>query len=165
MYTVTANEFVPMFLDKLGIPYANAHICGDTTEFSALAGYIQQLGSLTPTVEGRVLVPPVGIRAPRQGDGIPGAFVLAQNYPNPFNPLTIIKYTIGGIRGQGLGVSGVSLVVYDLLGREVAVLVNERKAPGEYDVQFDASNLSSGVYFYRLAAGSFSQTRSMLLVK
>jgi hypothetical protein len=96
---------------------------------------------------------------------IPLAYALEQNYPNPFNPVTVIKYTIGGGRAQGLGLSGVSLVVYDLLGREAAVLVNEREAPGEYEVQFDASNLSSGVYYYRLTAGDFSQTRNMLLVK
>jgi len=67
--------------------------------------------------------------------------------------------------GQGLGVSDVSLIVYDVLGREVAVLVNERKAPGEYEVQFDASNLSSGVNFYRLTAGEFVRSRMMLVLK
>lgn len=88
----------------------------------------------------------------------PETFVLSQNYPNPFNPKT-------GVRFQVPGVSDVKLVVYDLLGREVAVLVNERKAPGSYEVQFDASRLSSGVYLYRLTAGSFMQTRRMILLK
>ncbi len=96
---------------------------------------------------------------------IPQEFVLMQNYPNPFNPLTIIKYTVGGNRGWGLGVRDVSLVIYDVLGRKVAVLVNERKAPGSYEVQFDGSGLASGVYIYRLTAGSFVQSRKMLLVK
>jgi hypothetical protein len=96
---------------------------------------------------------------------VPGMFCLEQNYPNPFNPLTVIKYTIAGTRGQGLGVSGVSLVVYDVLGREVAVLVNERKAPGTYQVTFDGSGLSSGVYFYRLEAGDFVQTKKLVLLK
>jgi hypothetical protein len=96
---------------------------------------------------------------------VPGMFCLEQNYPNPFNPLTIIKFTIGGNRGQGIGVSGVSLVVYDILGRQVAVLVNEKKAPGSYEVTFDASGLASGVYFYRMTAGQFVQTRKMLVVK
>jgi trimeric autotransporter adhesin len=95
----------------------------------------------------------------------PGGFVLSQNYPNPFNPVTIIKYTVGGVRGQGLGVSGVSLVVYDILGRQVAVLVNEREAPGNYEVRFDASALSSGAYFYVLTAGGLVQTRKMLVLK
>jgi glucose/arabinose dehydrogenase len=87
----------------------------------------------------------------KPGD-IPMRYALEQNYPNPFNPLTIIKYTIGGNRGWGLGVSDVSLVVYDVLGRQVAVLVNESKSPGSYEVQFDGSGLASGVYIYRLMA-------------
>jgi hypothetical protein len=96
---------------------------------------------------------------------VPWSCSLEQNYPNPFNPITSIKYTIGGNRGEGIGASDVSLVVYDLLGRVVAVLVNERKAPGDFEVDFDASALSSGVYFYRLTAGQFVQTRKMILVK
>jgi hypothetical protein len=99
----------------------------------------------------------------------PRGFELMQNYPNPFNPKTGIRFRVSGAgeagsAGLGLGTS-VKLIVYDLLGREVAVLVNERKAPGNYEVRFDASGLSSGVYFYRLTAGSFAQTRSMILVK
>jgi aminopeptidase N len=82
----------------------------------------------------------------------PGQFVLEQNYPNPFNPATRIKYTIGGAGGQGPGGRDISLIVYDVLGRKVATLVNEQKAPGNYEVTFDASGLSSGVYFYRLTA-------------
>jgi len=95
----------------------------------------------------------------------PIAFGLEQNYPNPFNPLTIIKYAIAGVGDLGLGARNTRLVVYDLLGREVAVLVNERKAPGHYEVTFDARGLASGVYIYRLTAGSFVQTRKMILMK
>jgi hypothetical protein len=95
----------------------------------------------------------------------PLSFGLEQNYPNPFNPLTIIKYTIGGAGGWGLGASEVQLVMYDLLGREVATLVNERKQPGTYEVTFDGRSLASGVYFYRLRAGSFVASRKMLLVR
>jgi hypothetical protein len=96
---------------------------------------------------------------------IPEQTALYQNYPNPFNPSTIIKYTVGGNRGQGLGVRDVTLIVYDVLGREVAVLVNEKKQPGTYTVQFDGSALASGVYFYRLKAGSSVQSRKMLIVR
>jgi hypothetical protein len=71
---------------------------------------------------------------------------------------------VGGGYG-GLGASNTKLVVYDMLGSEVAVLVDERKTPGDYEVDFNASNLSSGVYFYRLTAGNFVQTRKMLFVK
>jgi hypothetical protein len=90
---------------------------------------------------------------------------LEQNYPNPFNPATVIRYAIPGAGGQGLGTSNVRLVVYDLLGREVAVLVNEKKVPGSYEVTFDGAGLASGVYFYRLTAGSFVQTHKMLLIR
>jgi hypothetical protein len=104
-------------------------------------------------------------------------YALAQNYPNPFNPSTRIKYTVGGVRDQGpgageagagvsgLGTSKTSLIVYDLLGRQVAVLVNERKSPGSYEVSFDGRGLSSGVYFYRLTAGPYVASRKMLLVR
>lgn len=89
---------------------------------------------------------------------VPGVYSLAQNYPNPFNPTTNIKF--------GLPVSGnVKLVVFDILGREVATLVNEFKSAGEYVADFDASAFSSGVYFYRLESGSFVETKRMLLVK
>jgi hypothetical protein len=100
-----------------------------------------------------------------RGGYVRGAFALEQNYPNPFNPTTRIRYTVGGVRDQGPGVSKIRLAIYDLLGREVAVLVNERKTPGSYEVSFDANGVSSGVYIYRLTAGSFVQSRSMVLVK
>jgi len=90
---------------------------------------------------------------------IPNYYSLSQNYPNPFNPTTTIKF--------GLPKAGnVKLVVFDILGREVATLINnEFRDVGTYTVNFDASALSSGVYFYRLESGDFSQTKKMLLVK
>jgi hypothetical protein len=96
---------------------------------------------------------------------VPSTAMLEQNYPNPFNPVTRIKYTVGGNRGEGLGVREISLIVYDVLGRTVATLVNEQKLPGRYEVSFDGSTLSSGTYFYRLTAGSFVEVRKMILVK
>ena len=83
---------------------------------------------------------------------------LEQNYPNPFNPSTTIRFDVAH---PELTV----LKVYDLLGREVAVLVNERKSPGSHSVRFDASGLASGVYLYTLRAGSFIQTRKLLLLR
>jgi hypothetical protein len=97
--------------------------------------------------------------------GIPLETRLEQNYPNPFNPTTVINYSVAGTRGQGLGVNDVKLVVYDLLGREVTVLVNERKSAGNYEVTFDGARLSSGIYFYRLIAGKYFESRKMLLTK
>jgi hypothetical protein len=89
---------------------------------------------------------------------VPATYSLAQNYPNPFNPSTTIRYqlpTSGNVR----------LVVYDLIGREVAVLVNEHRAAGTYSVVFDARGLASGMYLYRLVTDAFVQTRGMMLVK
>jgi len=90
--------------------------------------------------------------------GVPARFALEQNYPNPFNPTT-------GIRYQVSGVSLVKLAVYNILGQEVAALVNEVKQPGVYTVQFDAANLPSGFYFYRMTAGGFTSTKSMVVLK
>ena len=94
-------------------------------------------------------------------------FHLSQNYPNPFNPTTKIKYTIpSNVKGQ---MSNVSLKVYDVLGREVAILVNEEKQPGEYEVEFNPAsgikNLASGIYFYKLQAANYSSTKKMIYLK
>ncbi len=91
---------------------------------------------------------------------------LSQNYPNPFNPTTTIQFSIPSpSQGEGQRVRSVTLKVYDVLGREIATLVNEQKSPGNYQVTFDGSKLTSGVYFYRLQSGSFSQTKKFLLLK
>jgi hypothetical protein len=89
---------------------------------------------------------------------VPMNVYLYQNYPNPFNPSTTIKFELPKS-------SEVKLSVYDLLGREVSALVNERKTPGSYEVMFDASGLSSGVYLYRLTSGSLVEARKLLLLK
>jgi hypothetical protein len=99
---------------------------------------------------------------------LPTGFSLFQNYPNPFNPTTIIKYSISSLalwERVSEGRVRVFLKVYDILGNEVTTLVNEEKPPGEYEVEFDGSKLSSGVYFYQLRAGSFIQTNKMILMR
>jgi hypothetical protein len=88
----------------------------------------------------------------------PDHFELQQNYPNPFNPRTGVKFQVPGV-------STVKIAVYDMLGREVAVLVNEKKVPGTHEVSFDASGLSSGAYLYRFTAGNFVQARKMLVIR
>jgi hypothetical protein len=98
-------------------------------------------------------LPPLPENTPR-----PAAFALEQNYPNPFNPSTEIRYQVSGT-------SEVQLEVFDVLGRNVATLVNERQAAGSYAVNFNAASLASGIYFYRLQSGSFVATRKMMLVK
>ncbi|MCA1801485.1 MAG: T9SS type A sorting domain-containing protein [Rhodothermaceae bacterium] len=106
------------------------------------------------------------IERDRESPSLPETYNLAQNYPNPFNPSTVISYQLPAA-GQ------VTIRVYDFLGREVALLVNEFKAAGRYEVTFDGSNLASGVYLYSIEAvnasgsrgGIFNQTRKMLLIK
>jgi hypothetical protein len=114
----------------------------------------------------------------------PVKFILSQNYPNPFNPSTTIEYSIpvnsiqysvGGRSDKSFnqqssqsktdGRISVQLKVYDILGREVAILVNKQQQPGNYRISWDASEFSSGVYFYTLSAGEYVSTRKMLLVK
>jgi hypothetical protein len=89
---------------------------------------------------------------------LPATYVLEQNYPNPFNPATVISYQLP-VNSQ------VTLKVFDVLGREVATLVNENKKSGSYEVEFSGSKLPSGMYFYRLQAGSFVETKKLLLMK
>jgi hypothetical protein len=93
----------------------------------------------------------------RPDDTAPLVFAIT-NYPNPFNPTTVVTYQLPAA-GQ------VHLAVYDLLGREVAVLVNEKKGAGSYEVKFDAAALTSGVYLYRMTSGAFVQTRRMIVVR
>jgi ligand-binding sensor domain-containing protein len=87
----------------------------------------------------------------------PSCFSLEQNHPKPFKSTTVIRYQLPVV-------SDAKLVVYDILGREVSVLVNERRDAGVHDVKLDATGLSSGVYFYQLRAGEFVQTKKLLLV-
>jgi hypothetical protein len=99
-------------------------------------------------------------------NSLPDQFRLAQNYPNPFNPATTINYSIPAVeKGNAKSLRQVTLVVYDMLGREVATLVNEKQSPGLYSAEFDASSLASGIYFYKLKAGKFINTKKMLLLK
>jgi uncharacterized Ntn-hydrolase superfamily protein len=96
----------------------------------------------------------------------PDKFYLYQNSPNPFNPSTLIKYTIPPVIASETKQSQfVSLIVYDVLGNEVATLVSKEQEAGTYEVEFDASNLSSGTYFYKLQAGNFIDTKKMILMK
>ncbi|MBC8043136.1 MAG: T9SS type A sorting domain-containing protein [Rhizobacter sp.] len=88
----------------------------------------------------------------------PSGYELRQNYPNPFNPATTIAYELPKA-------AAVSLKVYDVIGREVASLVNERKAAGRYEVRFDGSKLASGIYMYRLIAGDYVEVREMVFLK
>ncbi len=137
--------------DHLNIPYLGNH----TVYSLALNnGYI-----FAGTEDGiwRLRYPEAVTRV-KSSQNVPAGFVLEQNYPNPFNPTTVVNYQ--------LPVSGnVTLIVYDVLGRSVATLVNERQTAGSHSVKFDAVGLPSGVYFYRLQAGSFARTKKMILLQ
>jgi len=102
------------------------------------------------------MTPTLGVQ--NNNNTLPTKFALGQNYPNPFNPVTRISFDIPK---QGL----VNLRVYDVLGREVKVLVNEVKSPGSYNVDFNASDYSSGVYFYRIESSGFTEVKRMILIK
>ncbi|MCK5088191.1 MAG: T9SS type A sorting domain-containing protein [Melioribacteraceae bacterium] len=92
------------------------------------------------------------------GSEIPNKYDLGQNYPNPFNPTTIINFSIPE---SGL----VTLKVFNVLGQEVVTLVNEVKSAGTYEVDFDASQLTTGMYVYTISSGNYSATKKMMLVK
>jgi hypothetical protein len=95
---------------------------------------------------------------------LPTEFKLAQNYPNPFNPSTVIQYSIPAVKTP---ISGgvVTLKIYNLLGQEVATLVNKKQVAGRYEVEFNASSLVSGVYFYRLVSTGFVKTKKLILLR
>ena len=95
----------------------------------------------------------------------PEKYELSQNYPNPFNPVTNIQFQVPVCHSCGGRNPHIIIKVYDMLGREVITLVNEYKSPGKYIVSFDASGLSSGVYFYKMTAGEFTNVKRMVLIK
>jgi hypothetical protein len=141
---------------------------GGTDDLTGLSGsgrYIRMFGVTRATQWGFSLfefevygTPAVTGVTDGQNQHVPGTFSLAQNYPNPFNPSTTIGYSMPE---SGL----VKLVVYDVLGRLVATLVDRKQISGDYTVPFLASSLTSGVYFYRLNIGTSTQTKKMMLLK
>jgi len=153
------NRDIKTFMKNFGILIIAIHITTfDSTEaqiavaFDCISGIDDTLGIIVYDTFGD----PTGIsQNPKE---IPTNFSLSQNYPNPFNPSTKIKFTVPSLEY-------VSLVVYNSLGQEMQTLVREEKPEGIYEVSFNASNLPSGTYFYRLQAGSFVETKKMILMK
>jgi len=111
-----------------------------------------------PTMTGSFTATPIGIIP--ISSNVPEKFNLYQNYPNPFNPVTKIKFDIPSIAS-----GSAKLTVYNILGSEVASLVNEQLNAGTYEVKWNASNYPSGVYFYTLQAGAFTETKKITLIK
>ncbi|MDW8466117.1 MAG: T9SS type A sorting domain-containing protein [Chloroherpetonaceae bacterium] len=143
---VTLTSVIYNFLD------ANGNAVADIAEVPGLIP-IPGFGTLSVSYS---TFSPLSVRQ-LEGEK-PTTFALEQNYPNPFNPSTMIRYSIPSTEQ-------VSLKVFDVLGREVLTLVSGRQAAGRYEVLFNAAGLPSGIYFYRLQAGTYSETRKMMLVK
>ncbi len=120
-----------------------------------LYNLIDDEGFLRRVLESFELIPPNRVE---DNSNLVTNFNLLQNYPNPFNPVTKIQYAIGSKQF-------VSLIVYDVLGSEIVTLVNEEKPTGNYNVEFDGTNLPSGIYFYQLNAGKYSEIKKMVLLK
>jgi hypothetical protein len=139
-------------LEDLGI---NNDGADDVRDFSIYNNHCDLVGDATLETSGAI----TGIYPyESNNNNQPNGFTLKQNYPNPFNPTTSIQYQVSSI-------SQVILKVYDVMGSEIAVLVNEEQPTGTYEVEFNAAELSSGIYFYKLQAGNFTETKKMLLMK
>ncbi len=143
MYLVKNVGWVRIIVRGGGVDLASYSIAGGSGYFPLAVGNYWNFES-TPT----------GIK--EQMKAI--SFSLNQNFPNPFNPTTVISYQLSVN-------SHVTLKVYDVLGREVETLVNERESAGKYSVKFDRTNLPSGVYFYRIQAGTFTETKKLMVLK
>ena len=132
---------------------------GDTLKVAFAVAAGNSLSDLRTAINNaRTKYPQIVTSVNNKNNTIPLTYSLLQNYPNPFNPSTVINYRIANA-------GNVTLKIYDILGREVATLINEEKLAGSYSVTFNASSLSSGVYFYRMISGSYITTKKMLLLK
>ncbi len=159
-YSVTVNEGLLGILISLGgVDVENIHIL-QVPEYKGLKDYVRKLRFLYYTAEGRIKEMNQGDAADLTGDTERSEFCyeLKNNYPNPFNPATTIDYSLsaGGFT---------TLKIYDLLGREVTTLVNVKQDAGSYSVIWNASDFSSGVYFYKLQSAGFVQTKRMILTR
>ncbi len=166
--TTTSGNWIFSYLTPNGGNYTDISLRLSVFESGILAGWaVKDNGTVS-----KYFATIAGIK--KIENYIPEDFSLSQNYPNPFNPNTKIKFDIPSLvrRGAGLRLNGVEdswrvvvLKVYDILGREIATLVNEKLSPGTYEVEFDGTNYASGVYYYTLTAGKYTDTKKMVLMK
>lgn len=161
-WTLTGNSILTTFVDPSGVSgtsITNVTGNGYSIHYDSSLTANQYLGGkVYSLVNGGFLTPAAITDVESQGSLLPADWNLYQNYPNPFNPATNIKYTVAKA-----GV--VKLKVFDITGREIKTLVDEVKNPGSYEVNFNALNLTSGVYFYRLASEGVVLTKKMVLIK
>lgn len=150
-HNVRANDDSFYFGPAAPAPWEFTHTFTTTGDFPYYCEPHLSMG-MTGTI---IVQNPVGVQ---DDDIVADHFELEQNFPNPFNPSTRISYSV-------LNASFISLKVYDILGNEVATLVNEEKPAGDYQLNFDALTLTGGVYFYQLTSNSFVDTKKMILLK
>jgi Secretion system C-terminal sorting domain/5'-nucleotidase, C-terminal domain len=170
-YTVTVNEGIAALLPMMNVTPADVEVL-PIFEYNVVKDYIAKLGSVEYVAQGRIKDNSVRHLAKKDkameneidetdaADAtlVPAEFQLGQNYPNPFNPSTTFSVDVPSE-------SFVSIKIFNVLGQEVATVVNENKAAGTYHYRFDASRLSSGTYIYQLKAGNVVQTKKMILMK
>jgi hypothetical protein len=164
----TGNEIDTCFGEKVIVKkYTDYSLTSGNWKFAQGIGMIDRyftfdFGYGTETLVGAVIDGKVygdtTVVSVKNEINIPNQFDLSQNYPNPFNPSTMIEYSVPSNRH-------VNLKVFDILGREVATLVNEQKSAGSYQVNFNAENIPSGVYIYKLSSGNYTTSRKMLMIK
>jgi hypothetical protein len=150
--------FVPETIDTIGNISTFGVKGGTDSNYFFLFGGFKNPNVVATAQKYTFATPPPPIGIVNIGGNVPEDFGLKQNYPNPFNPVTNFEFYIAEKKF-------VSLKIYDLLGREIALIVNSELKAGIYKAEFNASHLPSGVYFYRLSAGNFSQTKRMVLIK
>ena len=154
-YSITTNEFLLIALTKmLPINIIDSSLYNNVSEFQVLNDYIIEKQTVSPEYKGSVIADVKSI----ENEILPGEFKLEQNYPDPFNPSTKIRWQ------TPIGIQQ-TLKIYDILGNEIATLVDEYKSAGSYEIEWDASNRSSGVYFYQLKTNTFIETKKMILLK
>ncbi|OGU41469.1 MAG: hypothetical protein A2315_01740 [Ignavibacteria bacterium RIFOXYB2_FULL_35_12] len=166
-FDYTTIKYSPDGTEEWTIKYTNSDFAGSIEEPFGL--FVDTLSNVYVTGMSALDYATVKyVQTPTSVDifplNIPDRFTLEQNYPNPFNPSTTIRYAIPLLGGDERG-GFITMKVYDVLGNEVATLVNEEKPAGSYEVNFDAIGLPSGIYFYKLQAGSFVETKKMILIK
>lgn len=160
-WVITASGVVLKTIDGGQIwTYVQTPVAGrlnDIRFINTLSGWVVGVnGAIIKTTNGGVtFVNQISNQTPEK-------FTLSQNYPNPFNPVTKIKFDIPVGNGRD---RSVRLIIYDILGREVAILVNEELKPGTYEADWNAAGFSSGVYFYKIVAGDYTETKKMVLMK
>ncbi len=163
-YTVTTNEFLLMVLKDYvgpltGLTVEDPQVLTGVAEYSVVEGYVEALGTISPSIEGRVTAVQIASQSRKLAQQTaPKEFDLAQNYPNPFNPSTTISFSLPKS-------SFVTIKIYDMLGREVTTLASGGYAAGTHSLVWNADRFASGIYFFRIDAGQYHNTKKMILMK